>query len=384
MNITYLLGAGASANAIPVVEKSNYRIELFLHILNQDLEKYSLSEKLRKKGAQKHESFLNIYKKIKFHLSYDTYAKKLWLKGLEKELLELKEFMSFYYYYEHLPNKFRARYVDNFILENYKLNGEQIKKEYFDICRDQQDKRYDAFFAGIADKKCVETVFIPDNINIVTWNYDLQMEMALSSYDTGFIDCSFDPYKLKRDEINSPLQRKIVKLNGSCGYKIQTIDGIHYNLERYFKGFNIDSCEDLYKIMVGDWELDIETNYHTNINFSWEENKYSNQNLGVARTIFSKTDGLVVVGYSFPLFNREVDKKLFSELNIASNSKIYVQTLSEDEFKRIKSRIKGIMNIDDKNIEFIEDKNQFFVPFELNESAKNNGVKMVGYNYEDL
>jgi hypothetical protein len=68
-----------------------------------------------------------------------------------------------------------------------------------------------------------------------------------------------------------------------------------------------------------------------------------------------------VIGYSFPFFNREVDRRLIGEMPLLR--KIYIQ---DKDTEAIAQRIKAFRN-DYSNIEFVHFKNysQFVLPNEL-------------------
>ena len=70
MNLTYVLGAGASANALPIVKDMYDRIEIFInHLDNTGL----LNEK-----EKNHLS--SLLDQIRNHYTIDTYSRKLFLK----------------------------------------------------------------------------------------------------------------------------------------------------------------------------------------------------------------------------------------------------------------------------------------------------------------
>lgn len=78
-----------------------------------------------------------------------------------------------------------------------------------------------------------------------------------------------------------------------------------------------------------------------------------------AKEIMSHTNHLVVIGYSFPPFNRRVDIELFNCL--PTNTVVYIQ----DKNPVRKQNVLDIFrNFEEKNItvEFIEDVSQFYIP----------------------
>ena len=74
---------------------------------------------------------------------------------------------------------------------------------------------------------------------------------------------------------------------------------------------------------------------------------------------------LVIIGYTFPFFNREIDREIFS--NMPNLEKIYVQDPNAD---KVKVSLKSILPVDkfsvlvkDENLIF--DITNFFLPPEL-------------------
>ena len=75
----------------------------------------------------------------------------------------------------------------------------------------------------------------------------------------------------------------------------------------------------------------------------------------------SNTDVLVVIGYTFPFFNREIDRKILNHLR--PQVKVYIQ----DKYpNRIKQNFRAVKNtIPEGHIELKEETDQFFLPPEL-------------------
>jgi len=166
MNITYLFGAGASANALPVVKIFNRRLERFQTYLKQNEKKFSNSVveflqdlKLVLEESNKHSTIDTVAKK-NFH-SYSSNKEKL---------KKLKKVLTVFLLYEQLTQE----------IFQSSLYAEE-KNEFLVSKKGTIDSRYDAFLASIL--KPVEDDFVlPDNINILTWNYDCQFELAFKEF----------------------------------------------------------------------------------------------------------------------------------------------------------------------------------------------------------
>jgi len=81
-----------------------------------------------------------------------------------------------------------------------------------------------------------------------------------------------------------------------------------------------------------------------------------------AKEIATKSDILVVIGYSVPFFNRAVDRLIFETYinNDREKPRIYFQNPNIDG-----SFLTAQFKIDEKFITHIQDHNQFFIPHEL-------------------
>jgi hypothetical protein len=176
--ITYLLGAGASAGALPVINNMADRIDRVIAILEQS----SLLEE-RQRRMPRHTSFIDRLTHLKGvaekHSSVDTYAKKLYLAGNTKDLNLFKLTLSCYLILEHLINGY--------------------------------DKRYDSFLVSILNSKVDDFV---DNVRIASWNYDYQVEYAYSTI-CGNSSIESLRKRLSYNDYSKSDRFKFIKLNGS-------------------------------------------------------------------------------------------------------------------------------------------------------------------------
>ena len=115
------------------------------------------------------------------------------------------------------------------------------------------------------------------------------------------------------------------------------------------------------------------------LNFSWEtpedfEHLYSNYSKvkDYAIQIMRETDILVIIGYSFPLFNRNVDNELIkAAIENHQAKKIYIQDRNAIELKSVLQKsfaqlnpTPGIGTYLDSDIEAVTFENQFVLPYE--------------------
>lgn len=340
--IVYLLGAGASRGTrdesngiltgLPIVKEIKDELQNMTNLLasiplnNKELEE---SKQMLIKGFQKLKAACSDNSTI----DIDTYAKKLWLQGKKGEFAQVELLLTIF-----------------FILE-------QVIHE--------PDNRYDSFFANILQREveCSDELTLPDDIRILSWNYDNQLEMVYREYlkknyseirdSLGICDAKGDGQK--RIPLN---QCAIIKLNGTANF-LDEEDWLQYSdtkkinetllkniLKKYAECAYVERCDGRLRL-----------------NFAWEE-AYSRDLLEIMiPKIVQDATTLVVIGYSFPYFNRKIDRALFEKMPQLKN--IYIQdkyperiqqyitpVIPEDKFAKIK-------------IVPLEDVEQFYLPPEL-------------------
>lgn len=151
----YLLGAGSSANTLPLVKDIPGKLSELINfikepsnMLEREIFADSQTPKFKTKREYQQELFhvLNwLHEGSRNHTSVDTFAKKLFIRS-QPELKGFKIGLSLFFIYEQV--------------------------------RRGRDIRYDAFFASILN----DSPKLPDLIRIISWNYDYQLEFAYSEY----------------------------------------------------------------------------------------------------------------------------------------------------------------------------------------------------------
>ena len=82
--------------------------------------------------------------------------------------------------------------------------------------------------------------------------------------------------------------------------------------------------------------------------------------------IAENTEILVVIGYSFPIFNRSIDKFLIEHMT--NLNKVYIQDISPDNiYTTMKNSFKNLQNSEINSIDIVKNNNldQFLLPYEL-------------------
>jgi len=154
---------------------------------------------------------------------------------------------------------------------------------------------------------------IKKNIKFVSWNYDLQLELAFKSFcNDNLIWDELSDYLGYRCKDKSSYDLDICHLNGYCGY-YKTSNEEQHILDRS-KSTELGAI--IKEIAFVQKSLRHKAiDFSSHINYAWETSDLAKAARNSAGLIFSQTDILVIIGYSFPSFNKEIDKWLFEKLN---------------------------------------------------------------------
>ncbi len=351
MRTTYFLGAGASAEAIPMIDGLVKEIEIFkellIHISKLDLT--DLDPRILKFQSNL-TRLIDIYEKMIFesigHQTIDTLARKYYLTNNWNAYKQLKIGLAVYFLYtQFFDRKIHSPF-------NIALCSTHITN---------LDKRYDSLFATLLNKNNSNKIDINQNVSIITWNYDIQIELALHNYENEFINKIKNKYNILPNRIcfdgldtSKHSGFKVFKLNGNAfldlGHYLSKESTIYDTLlnkiknEEFLK-FDFFLGELLETISaVKGFSTGNESTFLRYFNFSWEnpddESRcYSSKNdvIRFARNTIEETDCLVIIGYSFPDFNWAIDSFLFEKSKF---SKIIVQ---DKDPQKIENRLMGLL-----------------------------------------
>ncbi|WP_298341054.1 hypothetical protein [uncultured Algibacter sp.] len=357
-NITYLLGAGASYNALPVVEGISNSLAGFANEFDPGKRehidtKYEYNNPIKKhlsknindfeKAKNFHADIIWLKNETENHTSIDTFAKKLYLQDKETDLKKLKYILSCFFIYE----------------QTFKF-----------------DKRYDSFFASVLDSLSE----IPTNLKILSWNYDSQLEIAFSNFSNQTIEKSREVLNIfsKGNQIDSS------KTNLNNTFNVFKVNGTTSIRDKENKNYDLILDYSVDKVKLVSSFLEIYSNrtlfstHEPNMSFSWENFNENQKFYSDLRKSIENTDILIVVGYSFPFFNRKIDEFILHSMD--NLKKIYVQDPynADDIISKIKEMVpwresfyhigKDGLNATTKDtikfIPIIFDK-QFFIPIEF-------------------
>lgn len=311
--VTYLLGAGASAGSLPTVDKFAEeilkiikRLQAYPQYLNHYINDRGGHEYIIKVLNQVITDLQLLYNGCVRHRSVDTFAKKLYLTS----------------------------YKDEFN-EQYRLTKAALVL-FFELYRvysgNVEDKRYDAFLATILRK---DNPRFPDDINILSWNYDYEIERAYLNYepDKTHIGQVSDEMNIvhKNSKKGLSLSDKfgIIKINGTVGFyhKEGHLElGLGY-LNTSLQGYKIEDITPILPIIYKyyDFVHVNPENYANAVSFAWEDDYGIVKVKDEIEKALYNTEIIVVIGYSFPYFNREMDAYIMKCFKNYAKGKVYVQ-----------------------------------------------------------
>ena len=342
-NVTYLIGAGASAGkrkegvileGLPCVADIPARLENlcnFLESIEIPIEKACLSDEflgtdeLAETRSELVKELRELREQSAKHATIDTYARKLLLTSQRSKFCRLEKLISLY-----------------FIIEQILL---------------PPDSRYDAFFANILH----DNGEMPKQINVISWNYDCQFEIAYSEYANNPLFIS-----IKQDKIFAD-HAKIIKINGTAVFdnmnedlptlRRKILDANNKKDEKEAKLFTLIKILELYTQMADDNKM------KTSLSFAFDKYAYPTEQIfDRISKIMADTKALVIIGYTFPFFNREIDRQILQAMN--ANTHIYIQDLYPE---KIKQNLQAVLSQDQKRcpITLLQSTVQFYLPPEL-------------------
>lgn len=309
--VTYLLGAGASAETVPLVKDFPKELILASKVFPENLQ--PLMEQFGNRSLSLpngnlltfKEAFDDLVKVLEWlgvesdkQVSVDTFARKIDMQRTNdrSDYLKLKAGLSIFLIYKQLFSPPDSRY-DNFITNLYNRHW-------------------------------------PENVNILSWNYDFQLEKAFS-YFTGNSNLTELQNSLNTVQFpdhmifSGPKEFTIYKLNGTSGvFERRNSNFINVVNRVDQKDLDFDFLHEILwqYVQIVYWSERVSSS----LIFSWEWDRYPESRYG-ERLIANCRDTryLVVIGYSFPSFNREVDRSILRSM-VGSLKRIYIQIPKEN------------------------------------------------------
>jgi hypothetical protein len=335
--VTYLIGAGASQNVHQLAKgkgaSTSYSESLYQFVKdNSDYFHQFINNRRISEGL--YPKYLDISEKCIRFGTPDTYAKWLYENNNLDEYEYLKRLISAYFtQHDHNPEN-----LDRFT----KVSEYRVLPFLTSIMEDGK---------------------IPDHIKIISWNYDSQFEIAARNYvETYKSHGSYNKYYLNGfsawpNSINSfdPDYIKVKK----------TPFLIHLN---GLAGFNYDPSK-LADEFIAPFLGMAHLNQKPLLSYSWEDEKdglldgFVKHRLKLAMDMVEGTEYLVIIGYSFPFFNRKTDKMLLHKMS-GTLQKIYYQEPNSDVTPEdLKNKFD--LGIAKERIIMLRNTTQYHIPHEL-------------------
>ena len=351
-NVTYLIGAGASAGkrgrdnsileGLPCVNEIPNRLWDYVRLLedtsipddiwtNRQLELNSKSD-WERTIQRLLSDFQQLHDQCVQHATIDTYAKKLILRKEIQDFQYLEQLLTLFFMFEQI----------------------QLKP----------DMRYDTFLANILDNQ----MQIPSNIHIISWNYDSQFELAYFGYNSS----ELLNIGSKRDKETKDYN--IIKINGTASFQKQdtNLSIMREKIQKQISDIqNAPKTSSVYqeqrqvllKHIIYNYQLYIAGRLqNTNLSFAFDNYSPSEAIYSSINNIVRETDTLVIIGYTFPFFNREIDRRILSKLK--PYAKIYIQDLNP---QYVKQNLQTVLTDAQRNMHIteLERTDQFYLPPEL-------------------
>ena len=172
----------------------------------------------------------------------------------------------------------------------------------------------------------------PENVKVISWNYDFQLELASEYFSNENFVLSGSGTSVHSPPLanyfppigshfgSDFIETSIVHLNGIAGSFLNEKQGPG-RIRSINEQPNDKDLTSILAILSSD-----EFNSGNLLWFAWEKNQIIEKSISYAEKIAAETDILVVIGYSFPFFNREIDNKIFEKLKSSGKlKKIYFQ-----------------------------------------------------------
>jgi hypothetical protein len=302
MKITYLFGAGASAMGVPTSDKFNVQLRLFLDAIASSTGKLTSptqatpqTEFVEITGKMLQEAEL-LYAELTTYTSLDVYARQLYLTSQSLKSRQFKALVSAFLIFHQLENRL--------------------------------DKRYDHFIANILDRNDKGEINLPMELLMLSWNYDFQLESAAANY---FREqkvarmqeiLNFYPRVQLQDLEREMLNKfSVIKLNGTAAGTMPD-DSSYVPLQFSLKAEEGTDVASLRNTRLGEAILhyhsfsNSSTSIVSDIMNSWEISPIQKRMRSYLKYKSYNTDVLVIIGYSYPTFNRRFDRELLANMQL--------------------------------------------------------------------
>lgn len=337
--VLYYIGAGASANAIPVINGLRYRIKDLINYLK----KYQFTEEL---GIYFSEEDTDITREIKgpFNEILDEIISNLEWLYTESEVCQTIDVLAKELYVSQSSDYIRLKkaLITYLFFEQTSVFQAEIG-DYKVLSSKKVDTRYSQFIANLIEEDDMGGK-LKSNVKICSWNYDVQFELNLMRINKEGLLRTKLKHKIYPN-INSINKSEIVdydknsfalfKLNGTAipeksleipDVLITPFDN-YVNDEVSLLDF-LKFYKDLYYKNNSSYTLKL-------LNFSFEKDGGYSEKYKGYKALFEAIENtldeigvLIVIGYSFPDFNSKIDFQLLDKIR---PKEIIIQDMYPDE-----------------------------------------------------
>jgi hypothetical protein len=297
--LTYILGAGASFQSFPLVNTFAGRFKQFIDTITGQTALDSGNVDHERNLYLLRDTSKILLKEFEDHQSFDTFFKKLYHIEDYKNIKLYKKVLNIYFIWEHT-------------CQGYVING-KTDPDFF-LKRANIDKRYDALIAGLLKPmKGEKKLFC--KTNFITWNYDLNLLSSIKNY--FFPNLCFGELidRMGYENIEWKINDEITILNMNGYFYASVFDG--------FKNIPQQNSYDLIKSKIkADYLKDTTKDYDAEcIRFAWEFKEIDKLS-SIAFKMIEQSKNIVVIGYTFPLYNRLVDSKYLNGYSLKGKNVI--------------------------------------------------------------
>ena len=224
--------------------------------------------------------------------------------------------------------------------------------------RDKYDLRYDTFITEVFNEKHEQP-----KLTVLSWNYDAQFEFAWAKYaQRRYILDMWDEINVYNKTCGTKYDGSkpfsLVKLNGTAFFRDHMRETSDYKArykvpDFFYGGYDEKEKYDfLYKLLTVFYE-------EPTLSYAWED--MGSDLIETVKERVADTEELIVVGYSYPKFNKEIDKQILEAMPLLRH--VVIQDCTEKVCQEVERHMRTL--IDSQNIRYEYDINvsRFYVPY---------------------
>lgn len=229
---------------------------------------------------------------------------------------------------------------------------------YFWEYTGKANAKYQSLIANYIHKRVNDAPVLKRPLHIVSWNYDNEVERSIGKYfayaDFGLIyEGLLYSHHIGAGEKDKALVH-LYKLNGSASF----VNEAKIFGPSFYEELTIDKAT---QKSIGLYQNLKMKAYQGFMRFSWDEYPEKKQLIRNVKNILERCDHLIIIGYSFPSFNTDVDSELLKSLN--QSARITIQCAEHN--LQVKSKLTRMLNLgrhSENRIYLDDSKDDFSMP----------------------